>query len=468
MSRDAGLLLVLGLAVGLLAGMAAAAGRGPLAALLGCGSLGLAGLALWRLRRELGSRRGNALLASLARILAGVVAAAGLQEGLLRSGVALELARGETAPLEALRLWGGRVAGPLRAVVLGPEGHRRVRAAEAVLAGLALVRPDTRVGRRDPATRGPVPGLGREARLGEVLLEAGGRRVVVADAGLRSLAAGLRALADPGHREVRLLAREQGPGAPPGFGRGAAALAQELGAAATFGPPVARARLWIWVEGVSPPVARETLEEHLAVPGHGLLVLAEARLPEGLAAALGARGLELGEAWLLDDEGGAGRGRDTLRVRRLGAGAAPGLLAGARAVRARAPAVALLEPVASGQVDLGRDPDAGGARRGRRADEGAGGRAAHGWVVLIGDRDLARDESLRQAPNRELWVELGAMGMDRTLGLPREVLVPDGGVDPALFPELYRQLAFLLLVGFPGLALMAALGCLVARAAPPR
>jgi hypothetical protein len=371
------------------------------------------------------------------------------------------LAPAQVLSLRELTAWGRKVPGPLRCLVYGPEGHRRVRAALGVLEALRLSRPDTEVAWRDPGRSGPIPGLERRARLGEVLLAAGGRQALAPDASLRSLCGALRGLADPRSREIRFLAEEVRPGAPTGYLRAAAALASELGATCLAGPPDPEARLWIWIGGHSPDLDEAHVQAHLEAGG-ALLVLVEGGLPEGVAGALARRGIKLGEGYLLDDEPGPRRGRATLRVRTLGGGLEPALLAGARvlevaAARERRP----LETVAAHEVDLGQDPDSGGLRRPRRRGElpAVTTEIGPGWLGVVGDSGFATKAGLSQGASRQLLVELASLGMDRLLGLPGETLVPTGGVDPDLQPESFRLLAMVLLIGLPGLPLGIALVC---------
>lgn len=424
------------------------------------GALLLAILAARHTEEDWGRRRARSVGLAVLRVLLVAGALVGLQVLLVRAPLHWNLARGQVLDHRPLVAWASRIPGDLEVTVFGPEGHRRVRAALGVVEVLRLGRPGTRVRHQDPARSAPLAGLGRRARLGEVMLAAGGRRALAVDASPRALCGALRGLADPSPRGIRFLADQFAPGAPPGFRRAAAALAGELGVACSAGPPDPGQRLWIWISGHSPDLSKGALRGHLE-RGGGLLVLLEGEPPGELAEGLAELGFALSPGFLLDREVGPRRDASVLRVRTLEEGSDPALLSGAAPVRAPDEADRLW-PLACGEVDQGVDPASGGPRRARAPEEFPGAllEVGEGWVGVVGDADFATKAGLSVGGNRQLLVELGALGMDRLLALPGSLEPPVGNVDPDLAPEVFRTLAFLLLLGLPGVPVLLALACL--------
>lgn len=467
MTPFAGLPLCAALALALVATMGALAGTPPLAVLAGVAAIVAAAIGLDRARREVGPRPARAWTRSGLRLVATMGILLGAGSMVARVGGVVSLAADLEVPLTELTSWSRRLPGPLRATVFGPEGHRKVRAAQGWLEALAGRRGGLTVHVRDPKVSGGVEGLSRTPRTGEVALAAGGKRVLVPDAAPRSLAAGLRGLARTRPGRVRFLTAAPlvEPGAPAGYRRIAAAIASHLAVDVTRGPADPTASLWIHTPGAPDPGGLEPFLES----GGALLVLGEDEPPPRLAQTLGARGLTRPGPWMRDAARGPRRGHDAVRVQRLQANRPAAVLPGARALAVRSPAQPLLVAVDAPQLDTGEDPDAGGALVPRPADHHPGGYAANrGWVAWIGDADFLRDAGLARTANRDLALEVVGFALDGVPALPRETLIPTGGVDPDLEPGHFGVVAFLLLVGFPGLCLLAALAAsLRLNGAPP-
>jgi hypothetical protein len=449
MTPYAGLPLCLALALALVATMGTLAGSAHLAVLTGVGALVAA--AAWG--------RTTLRLAAIAGILLGTGSM------LARHGGVVGLSAPREIPMGELVTWSRRVPGALTATVFGPEGHRLVRAAQAWLEALAGIRSDLTVRTRDPAVSGGLEGVARLPRTGEVALAAGGRRVLVPDAAPRSLAAGLRGLARERPGRVRFLAAHAHPrpGAPTGFERIAAAMASHLAVDVTQGRPDPAQSLWIHTPGAPDPSGLESFLEG----GGALLVLGEAELPPRLAETLARRGLQGPGPWLRDASRGPRRGHDAVRVLRLQSDRPHAVLPGVRSVQVSRPARPLLLAVDAPQLDQGEQPDAGGSLVTRPGDHHAGGLSeSRGFVAYVADADFLRDAGLARVSNRDLALEMVGTALDGLPALPREALVPTGGVDPDLEPGHFGVVAFLLLAGLPGLCLLAALAASLRLRAP--
>ncbi len=373
---------------------------------------------------------------------------------------------------QTLVAWLETVKKPMHCVVLGPPGHRSVRAAVGLLETLKVFVPRLSVSIRDPGVSGAIPGLPRPARIGEILITAGGRRALVPDASLRTLAAGFRGLGDPAFRSIRFVSKEEAPGAPEGYRRAAATLASHLGASVTQGAPHPRSRLWILLPD-SPDVLADQLSEHMQ-GGGSLLVFDGSQRKPGVSQFLKGLGVETLPGWLLDAERGPRKAVSELRVRPQKSDSPFGsaIFAGCRPLRSQGDLPFLTErivPWNAGKWDQGEHPDSGGTLREAPDDLLAGiflepprtrepanpssrSRHTQAFLAVLGDAEFASDAGFRRSQNREFLLQMAAWGMDRVLGLPRESWVPQGGIDPDLNPHAYAKLAFLLLAGLPGLA----------------
>lgn len=400
------------------------------------------------------------------RAAAVLVLAWALGAVLAGSSLRLELSGIPQDSIEGLVEWAEAIPGPLEVVLLGPPGHRDLRAAHALLARLAAARGATRVRVLDPDTLGVDAGLGRKPRAGEVLIQGAGRQALATDASPRSLGAALRGLADPRPREVRFLVRvAEGParlGAPRRFARAGAIAAAELGVQVSTGPPDPGARTWVVDVSTSDPGWPADLQAHLEAGGAAVVLIDDAP-PPAWARWLEAQGLRVAPGWLVDREEGPNRTVAALRVRPApagplaGRGPAPvGLLSGVRPLEGGpgwTPLYLALDarhasseaPVLTGAVDPGgRVPALARALGG-------------GWLAVVGDRDGFSHDAVKHAGTRELWVRTLAYGLDRRLGLPASSRAPFAGVDPDLDPAAYRRVAVLLLVVLPGVPLLVAI-----------
>ena len=347
--------------------------------------------------------------------------------------------------------------GPIRFRLFGSNESRRTRASRAVL---EAIKPwhEIEIQEKNPLAH---PGFQIEPiAQGSLAMEHSGKRVIVKDASLRSIASGLRSLKSHRNRRILFLSDQNlRPGAPKGFSRAGIRLAESLQADIFTGPTHSGVSMII-LGSFSPKLSpQQALEFEEFVHLGGTLFLWKETLGS-LKKPIELLGMKREKGYLIDANPPGQRSPAQIRIefsshlrnqfssidfRRIFVAPNIGLL------RVESPSKILASPIESNLVDLGFDPDSFG-----QTQEIEYQAAAVSWVNL-GQGKIAwlpslsafADPNLAYGKNRLFFEALASLIYDGTPPLPQSDFIPNGVPDLLERPRLDRAKAYLLIAIIP-------------------